>query len=279
MIKLKKFFNDKLMSSEVILPTIFPDKTSQVWKVNGISGDEPHGNRFVVYWQFEKEEELIHVCSLLSILKELQLDYKLIIPYLPYGRQDKVISNTSTFNLNVLETILKGFIKEVYVFDQHSIKPGFFKQLTFINDFHTKCLMDCNDKMYCVVFPDEGAVKKYQEYPMPFFKKKRNQLTGEITGLEFSINEKRRKEMDCYEVIYIIDDLVDGGKTFIECGKVLKELFPKIELRLCVSHGIFSKGFDELNKYFSKVYYTDSLIKNKNYSYFNIESYINKGEL
>lgn len=279
MIKLKKFYENHLVSSEVIVPTQFPDGTSQVWKVSSISSDEPHGNRFIVYWQFENESELISICSLLSILKEQKLKYNLVIPFLPYSRQDKPISNTNTFNLKVLERILSQFIDEVHTFDQHSFNSGIFKQLSFINIFHTKCLMETGEKMYMVVFPDEGAVKKYQEYPMPYFKKKRDQLTGEITGLEFSISEKRLKEMDSYDMIYIIDDICDGGKTFIECGKILKEKFPKTELRLCVSHGIFSKGFEELNKYYSKIYWTDSIIKNKNESFFSIEKFINQGEL
>lgn len=278
MIKLKKFVGNTLVSCEPIVPTLFPDGTSQVWKIQGLSSDEPYGDNLIVYWKFESEAEVMHMCSLLELLRnQSEYPFKVVIPYLPYARQDKAVSNTTTFNLCVLERILSQFVSEVYVFDQHSISNRFFKQLSFINDFHLKAIMDCGEKQYNVVFPDEGAVKKYQEYIMPHFKKKRNQLTGEIEALEFSISEKRRREFDSTEVFFLIDDICDGGRTFIECAKVLKVEYPRAELRLIVSHGIFSKGYDELNQYFTKIYSTHSL-KN-DVSIFNIEARINKGDL
>ena len=41
--------------------------------------------------------------------------------------------------------------------------------------------------------------------------------------------------------LLVCDDLVDGGRTFIELAKVLKPHNPK-EMALYVTHGIFSKG-------------------------------------
>lgn len=58
--------------------------------------------------------------------------------------------------------------------------------------------------------------------------------------------------------IMIVDDLCDGGGTFIEIAKILKEEFPERELYLFVAHGIFSKGFIELFKYYKKIFTTNS---------------------
>jgi ribose-phosphate pyrophosphokinase len=41
----------------------------------------------------------------------------------------------------------------------------------------------------------------------------------------------------------IVDDICDGGRTFIELAKVLREFEPS-EIILYVTHGIFSKGFE-----------------------------------
>jgi ribose-phosphate pyrophosphokinase len=43
--------------------------------------------------------------------------------------------------------------------------------------------------------------------------------------------------------ILIVDDICDGGRTFIELAKVLREYGPS-QITLYVTHGIFSKGFN-----------------------------------
>jgi ribose-phosphate pyrophosphokinase len=45
--------------------------------------------------------------------------------------------------------------------------------------------------------------------------------------------------------VIIVDDICDGGRTFIELAKVLKSNKVK-NITLFVTHGIFSKGVDAL---------------------------------
>jgi len=62
-----------------------------------------------------------------------------------------------------------------------------------------------------------------------------------------------------YRDVIIIDDICDGGATFINIAKILtgyKEFKGKIYL--IVTHGIFSKGFAELSQYFKGIYCTNS---------------------
>lgn len=68
--------------------------------------------------------------------------------------------------------------------------------------------------------------------------------------------------------VLIVDDICDGGGTFIEVAKAYKEKYPKIDLGLYVTHGIFSKGFAELQKYFKFVITTNSY-QDFGESYFN----------
>jgi ribose-phosphate pyrophosphokinase len=63
----------------------------------------------------------------------------------------------------------------------------------------------------------------------------------------------------------IIDDICDGGATFINIAKELKKGFASMndedmkgKIYLIVTHGIFSAGFLELSKYFDGIYYTNS---------------------
>jgi ribose-phosphate pyrophosphokinase len=56
----------------------------------------------------------------------------------------------------------------------------------------------------------------------------------------------------------IIDDICDGGRTFIELAKVIKEGRPTAKVFLIVTHGIFSAGFKTLNEYMDGIFCTNS---------------------
>ena len=75
--------------------------------------------------------------------------------------------------------------------------------------------------------------------------------------LIFLEDEKISKEMEAFNKCLIIDDICDGGGTFIGLAKELKQKNAG-DLYLAVSHGIFSKGLEALNTYFTKLYTTDS---------------------
>jgi ribose-phosphate pyrophosphokinase len=57
--------------------------------------------------------------------------------------------------------------------------------------------------------------------------------------------------------VVIFDDLVDGGRTFIELAKLLKEKKAN-KIYLLVVHGIFSKGYKELSELYDLVISTNS---------------------
>jgi ribose-phosphate pyrophosphokinase len=56
----------------------------------------------------------------------------------------------------------------------------------------------------------------------------------------------------------IVDDICDGGRTFIKLAKAIQNQRPNAKIYLVVTHGIFSAGFDELSKWFEGIYTTDS---------------------
>jgi ribose-phosphate pyrophosphokinase len=56
----------------------------------------------------------------------------------------------------------------------------------------------------------------------------------------------------------IIDDICDGGRTFVELAKAIKDGRPTAKIYLVVTHGIFSAGYDQLGEYFEKIYTTNS---------------------
>jgi ribose-phosphate pyrophosphokinase len=56
----------------------------------------------------------------------------------------------------------------------------------------------------------------------------------------------------------IIDDICDGGRTFVELAKAIKAGRPTAKIYLIVTHGIFSAGYDQLSEYVDRVYTTNS---------------------
>ena len=80
-----------LMGKE-IKPTRFPDGTTQVWKL-----DEElfKTKELTIDWRFEREDEFFVVAQLRMLLQLHKLH--LHVPYFPFARQDKVVSNETTF--------------------------------------------------------------------------------------------------------------------------------------------------------------------------------------
>jgi ribose-phosphate pyrophosphokinase len=75
--------------------------------------------------------------------------------------------------------------------------------------------------------------------------------------------------------LFIVDDICDGGGTFINIARIIKENEQfKGRIYLIVTHGIFSRGFEDLAEYFNGIYTTNSISEvvdeNKLITRFNI---------
>ncbi len=253
MVKLRQVFNDGKFLEIPFETSIFPDQTSQVWKIQLKKPIE--SNQFQILWIFDSEVELFHVLQLNRLLKfEYDGNVLLEIPYLPYARQDKEINNESTWALHLFSEILKSAqFQEVRTFDQHSAQ--YFTNQS-AQAFHQEVI---NHDIIC--FPDKGARTRYPhlyEMPYVFFDKVRNQLTGQIEGLTLSLNGQNISGKS----IVIVDDLCDGGGTFVHATRELEKHRP-LSVDLCVSHGLFSKGQRVLlDAGIRKIFTTNSLRRN-----------------
>jgi ribose-phosphate pyrophosphokinase len=114
---------------------------------------------------------------------------------------------------------------------------------------------------YILVSPDTGASKKIYKLAEQIGYKgdvitcsKDRDTDGKLTKTVVPIDGKNLEK----DVI-IIDDICDGGATFINIAKVLKSYKEfKGKIYLIVTHGIFSKGLEELGEYFESIYCTNS---------------------
>lgn len=212
------------------------------------------------------------------------LGVKKIILYVPYfigGRSDrKFLEGGVNYIKQVIAPIINSQnYDEVRILDPHSdvleacinnfVKISNSSLLFFaLKDYfvNIKGINEIDTKKILLLSPDAGALKKIYEVAKNIGYKSeivtalkyRNPETGQIekTNVPLNISYGDVLEKD----IFIVDDICDGGKTFIEVAKVIKSDKRFIgKIYLIVSHGIFSNGFDELNQYFDRIYTTNSV--------------------
>lgn len=215
-----------------------------------------------------KDVELI-ICAN-QALKEMGIEnIELFVPYFIGGRSDRKFFDGSTNYLkNVICPIInsQGF-KKVYVVDPHSdVLEACLTNFVKINNFHivddslSYLIGEDEEDKVMLISPDAGALKKVFDVAKEFgiekvitASKVRDMKTGNIIRTELPTMDLRG-----IEHILIIDDICDGGRTFVELAKAIKEI-TQIPIYLVVTHGIFSAGFSELNKYFKGIYTTNSI--------------------
>jgi len=194
----------------------------------------------------------------------------LVLPYLPAARQDRVMVEGESLSLRVVTDFINSLkLHDVVIWDAHSdVAPALLDNVSNIQNysFVRRVLSDIQSKTRpdntpLIISPDAGSNKKaYQlcEYLnidtdkyLVKCDKHRNVKDGKIDSIEVYADDL--KGQDCL----IVDDICDGGYTFILAAKALKAKGAG-KLYLAVTHGIFSKGFDELNKHFDVIYTTNS---------------------
>jgi ribose-phosphate pyrophosphokinase len=94
------------------------------------------------------------------------------------------------------------------------------------------------------------AMAQAMGLPVTYGGKTRDVSTGKLTG--FTLEELPVKGGH----YLVVDDICDGGGTFIGLGEKIREQGSYADLY--VSHGIFSKGTKELKEIFKNIYTTDS---------------------
>ena len=206
---------------------------------------------------------------------------RLYIPYCLGGRSDrKFMKGSINYIKDVIAPIinLQGY-EEVEIMDPHSdvleacinnfSKIGTGELLNFVfRDYFLskghKTWKQENVDNILLVSPDAGALKKIYgvaqhigyKSDVIVATKYRNPITGQIEKTDVPLNITDYCDKD----IFIIDDICDGGRTFIEVAKVIKSDKKYIgEIYLIVTHGIFSYGFEGLADYISGIYTTNSV--------------------
>lgn len=245
---------------QTVTPTMFPDGTSQIWKIVMPLKDE----WVTVKWNFESESELIHLLQLSYLLENNGNRIHLNVPYFPYARQDKHVSNLSTFALYPIFSVLKSHFYAIHTYDVHNVE-AFNEEWGIVNEkpIHIyKAIELANPDV--IFYPDAGALTRYNRMfiddkcaltmlPKAYGVKERDQLNGNIISYNIVNNQSLNGKN-----ILIIDDLCDFGTTFIKAANELKKAGAH-NIDLCVSHSVSYEGLKNvLENGIRHVYTTNS---------------------
>jgi len=198
-----------------------------------------------------------------------------LMPYLPGARADR----GNPVGAKVYANFLNGlFLGQIVTLDPHSpVMQGYIcntdkvgaggNNLTVFpferiikNEIQDASSGSKPQPYVGVIAPDRGAVDRAARaarvmgVPVYRAEKTRNFETGRLSGFHMvdSLPESGN--------FLLIDDICDGGRTFVGLADVIYESNPNVSLDLWVTHGVFPKedGFKQLTQVFGKIHTTDS---------------------
>jgi ribose-phosphate pyrophosphokinase len=234
------------------------------------SGGEPHikinpdfdtTQKVTLTHRLNSFNDLGLLCIAVDALRRMDVkNIDLFIPYFPAARQDRVMIKGEPLSVKVYADIINGMqFDKVFVFDAHSeVTPALVNNCEVIpNHTFIETVVKAIGNEVKLISPDGGALKKI--YKVSEFlggvevvecSKSRDVKTGRLSG--FKVYNDDLQGMDCL----IVDDICDGGGTFVGLAEELKNKNAG-KLYLAVSHGIFNKGFAVLDC-FEKIFTTNS---------------------
>lgn len=197
---------------------------------------------------------------------------ELFMPYVPYARQDRVCNPGEALSIKAFAQIINALnFTTVTTLDNHSdVATALIDNCEnlsmdmWLDELSTLTCEFANhefrETQYVLVAPDAGAMKKTLKLAQRYWglrvitcDKQRDTKTGDIVGTVVHWGYSMKKMN-----LLIVDDICDGGRTFIEIAKAV-EKFKPASIELAVTHGIFSKGTLPLfDSGISRIYTTDS---------------------
>lgn len=220
---------------------------------------------------------LWEICLVLSAIEHTWPKVKfnrqiLRLPYLPHARADRVFEEGNSFPLEMFLSAIYWMFDEITLIDPHS--DYMYIEENIENDhtdeweskysvkFQHECFIDTVKDIQSgdiLISPDKGALKKIYKLQKALdhrmiattiveASKTRDVDTGRIisTSLPEDVDLKGK-------VAYIVDDICDGGGTFLPLADKIKEAGAK-EVHLYVTHGIFAKGLNVFKGIIDKIH-------------------------
>lgn len=267
----------------MILNLAYPEKSDIKFEINKF----PDGQQSLDITDFlygAYLDKTVQISSRLNNFKDLELiicanqalrnlgvgPVSLYVPYFMGARSDRQFQSGG---VNYLKQVICPIINSqnfsnVTVLDPHSdvleaCLNNFVKVSNIVIVSWALKQIDNRDeaqKRVLLISPDAGAMKKIYDIANTF--KVRNVQTAtkvrDLTTGAILKTELPKLNLEGIEHIIIIDDICDGGRTFIELAKAIRQQ-TNLPIYLIATHGVFSGGFEKLSDSIDGIFCTNSV--------------------
>lgn len=213
-----------------------------------------HKSEITIKCRITSSDDLFILLQIGDILNRHEVSFHLCIYYLMGMRMDRVISFNEAFSLKIVANLICSINpKSVYILEPHSsVAAGLLKA----NWSHFGLAKFLIGKSYTFVLPDNGAYLRYSTVTgsEAIVCSKVRESNGDINHLKITNPELLNTE----KPLCVIDDLCDGGRTFVKVAEEIRKFKPGAKIDIFVTHMVNSKGIENLSQIYNNVYFTNS---------------------
>lgn len=248
--------NKEVFSNGEVIFTLSKDLLFQKDVVVICSGRSRNTNNYIM--------ELLILLALIKGDKPSSLH--LVLPLLPYSRQDRKFGMHQPMSLRLIAQLFESFnIDSIFTLDLHSPQSeSVFRipvyNLTALPTITQKIIEDNNLKDFLICVPDSGSLRRginiasYYNCDIEIFKKKRyGQESVEISEVSHDVLGRD---------IILIDDMVDRGATIGKCITSLRRAGAR-RIFVAITHSVMSQSDNGFEEYDYDAYYTTNSIYQK----------------
>jgi len=215
---------------------------------------------WITLWMPDSQDLILYfnLLDALRVAGVSKYNISVRMPYVPYARQDRVCHEGESNALEIFSRMFRhmSYCREVIIDDPHSNVA--------IDDLSSMWYeLKINRQSFCardlplyntLIAPDKGAHNKASTH---------KQVCNKVADCVFLTKTRSAlgvayddyKQDSLVGTACVVDDLCDGGATFLSVGKMLRATQPRLtKLDLYVTHGLFSKGDKDLHDVFDNVY-------------------------
>lgn len=250
--------NSKVLPGGEVHPSVNPDVAS--WKA------------VTLVAHLQNAVDVMDLLVVTDAIRRLNpaVDLHLQMPYVPYARQDRVPNLGESLTIKVFCDLINAQkYSTVSVLDVHSdVGVALLDRVRHVTLAQAVAtVMRKRDWANTIlVSPDAGAMKKTLDLAklvgcpkVVCAFKDRDTATGKITSTRVDLDFTP----EAGKSWLVVDDICDGGYTFVELAKALEaKLEPyfgaDFKLDLWVTHGLFTKGYQDLCWHYDSIETTNS---------------------
>ncbi|TAG36257.1 MAG: ribose-phosphate pyrophosphokinase [Polaromonas sp.] len=217
---------------------------------------------FTIEAALRSSSDILSLLMLTDALRQTlpAVEISLRMPYVPYARQDRVCRDGESLSIRVFAQLINTLnFRTVTVLDPHSaVTPALINNVIVTSaQNHVAKAVAAMGGDVVLVAPDMGASSRVRDIAralglqMLQAQKTRDASSGVVTGVQV---------LGVVPPIplLVVDDICDGGRTFIELALAVRRIAPQQTMGLYVSHGIFSKGLEVLSPLYRHIFTANS---------------------